>query len=259
MEGACFVLFTAILAAAMAILLVVVAAHLFHRTGKGKVDDDPDGVTAGHSGAMLSALFLLVFAIAVIVPWSDADSARQNTYAESQALDEAYWTAGGLPAAQSAAIRTGLRDYTSFVAHSEWAVMAHGRLSNTGWAKLDTLRENVSAMQFADKNDQDTQSAVLDQLTNVFQARRQRAADAKTSLPPAVLLFTVLTGIVMIVFPLLSGARPRGMTLVPLIVMSGLLGISIYLVFNIDHTFSGDLRVKPDAFKSALQEYQRIP
>jgi Protein of unknown function (DUF4239) len=259
MEGVCFVVFKSILAAALAILVVVVAAHLFHRSGKGKVDDDPDGVTAGHAGAMLSALFLLVFAIAVIVPWSDADSARQNTYAESNALTEAYWTAGGLPAAQGAAIRTGLRDYTSFVANKEWAVMGHGRLSNTGWAKLDTLRQNVSTMQFADKNDQDTQSAVLDQLTNVFQARRQRVSDAKTSLPSAVLFFTVLTGLVMIFFPLLAGARPRGMTLIPLVVMSGLLGISLYMVFNIDHTFSGDLRVKPDAFRSALQEYQRIP
>jgi Protein of unknown function (DUF4239) len=259
MEGACSALFGSILAAVAAILLVVVAARLFHRSGKGKVDDDPDGVTAGHSGAMLSALFLLVFAIAIIVPWSDSDSARQNTYAESQALTEAYWIAGGLPAPQSTAIRTGLRDYTGFVADKEWSVMAHGRLSNTGWAKLDTLRENVSTMQFTNSNDQTTQGDVLDQLTNAFQARRQRAADAKTSLPAAVLFFTVLTGIVMILFPLLTGARPRGMTLVPLIVMSGLLGISVYLVFNIDHTFSGDLRVKPDAFRSALQEYQRIP
>lgn len=252
-------LLNSIIAAVLAILLVVIVAHLFHRSGKGKVDEDPDGVTASHSGSMLSALFLLVFAIAVVVPWSDADAARQNTYAESQGLTEAYWTAGGLPATQSAQIRTGLRDYTSYVANKEWAVMAHGRLGNTGWAKLDTLRENVSAMQFTTKNDQDTQSAVLSQLTSVFQARRQREADAKTSLPPAVLFFTVVIGIVMILFPLLSGARPRGMTLIPLIVMSGLLGMSIYLVFDINHVFTGNLHVSPAAFRSALQEYQRVP
>ncbi|MFD2352725.1 hypothetical protein ACFSTC_30725 [Nonomuraea ferruginea] len=40
---------------------------------------------------MLSALFLLVFAIAVIVPWTTADAARQNTQVESRAVADAYW------------------------------------------------------------------------------------------------------------------------------------------------------------------------
>jgi Protein of unknown function (DUF4239) len=252
-------LFRSIVAALAAILVVAIAVYLFGRYGKGKVDDDPDGATASHSGAMLSALFLLVFAIAIIVPWTNVDSARQNTYAEAQGLTEAYWSAGGLPAQDASMIRTGLRDYTGFVQTKEWPLMAKGRLSDEGWSKLDTLRAAISNLQFRSSNDQATQSDVLDQIRNVYAARRQRAVDAKSSLPTAILVFTVLTGIIMIIFPLLAGARPRGMTLLPLLVMAGMLGISIYMVFDINHIFSGDLSVKPDAFKSATQEFQRTP
>jgi hypothetical protein len=248
----------ALSAAIAAVLVVVLAAYLFHKHKKGKLDLEPDGATAGHAGSMLSALFLLVFAISIVVPWTNDDSARQNTYAEAGALTEAYWSAGALPAASANQIRAGLQDYTGYVATKEWPVMASGRLANTGWAKLDAVRNAVDGMQFTDKASQDTQNDIQGQLRVAYQARRQRGSDAEATLPTAVLVFVVLTGVIMIVFPFLAGARPHGMTLVPLVVMAGLLGLAIYLVFDISHTFSGGLAVKPTAFTSALQEFQRV-
>src|SRR5690349_14303301 len=91
-----------VLAVAAAVGVVALAAFLFRRIGGGTDDIVPDGPSAGHAGSMLSSLFLLVFAIAIIVPWTTADAARQNTYTESQAAVETYWTAGRLPAAAGA-------------------------------------------------------------------------------------------------------------------------------------------------------------
>lgn len=252
-------IFEAVSAAIAAMLVVVLAAYLFRKHGRGKLDADPDGATAGHSGSLLSALFLLVFAIGIVVPWTGDDAARQNTYAEASALTEAYWSAGSLPATDAARIRSGLRDYTSYVESSEWHTMASGRLSQTGWKKLDAVRTEVNAMNFSDKASQDTQSDIQGLLRSVYQSRRQRGADAEAGLPEAVLVLIVLTGVLMIVFPFLAGARPHKMALLPLLVMAGLLGVSIYLVFDINHTFSGGLAVKPTAFSKALQEYQQIP
>lgn len=248
-----------VFAAIAAMLLVSLAAFLHHKYGKGKVDIEPDGPTAGHARSMLSSLFLLVFAIGVIVPWTTGNAARDNTHTEAQALTEAYWSAGLLPGSAPAQVRAELRDYTSFVVGKEWRVMASGRLSDTGWAKLDALRAQLSAMRFTAKEDQAAQSDVLGQLRAVYQARRQRAADAGAALPSAVLFFTVLTGFLIIGYPYLSGARPQGMALASFLIVTGLLGIGIFMVFYDDHTFAGGLAVKPDAFVGALHEYQRIP
>ena len=86
-----------ILAIGAAIAVVIIAAVLFRRLGRDVEDRDPSGVTAGHAGSMLSALFLLAFAIAIVVPWTSAVAARQNTYTESQAIVDAYWSSTGLP------------------------------------------------------------------------------------------------------------------------------------------------------------------
>jgi hypothetical protein len=225
----------------------------------GWADEKPDGPTASHAGGMLSALFLLIFAIAIIIPWTVADSARQNTQVEAQALVEAYWAAGDLPAADSSTVRAGLRDCSRFVADTEWTSLARGRLDDAGWAKLDGLRTSIEGYSYTDKDQKAGQDRVETELQSIYEARRQRAVDAQAGLPVGVLWLTVVTGIIIAVFPFLAGARPRGIVWLPWTVMVGCLMIGIFLVFAIDQAFSGPLGVGPDAFRTALQEFIRIP
>ena len=78
--------FAAIAAIALVVVVDVVAARL----GRGKIDSAPDGISGSHAGAMIKSLFLMAFAIGIVVPWTTNDTARQNTYAEAQAIVEAY-------------------------------------------------------------------------------------------------------------------------------------------------------------------------
>jgi hypothetical protein len=248
-----------ILAVVAAVGVVLTAALLFRKFERGSDDSNPDGATAGHAGAMLSALFLVAFAIAIVVPWTTADSARENTYAESQAVVEAYWSASALPAPAGGEVQAGLRDYVRILVGPEWRLMAKGRLSPEGWSRLDALRTKVMNLRVTGDEAKDARTAVLQNLQTMSAARSQRMMDAKTRPPLGLLYMTVLTGAVVCVFPFLAGARPRGMAIVPLGVMAALLAVGVYLTFDISHVFTGALRVRPDAFTTAQQEFQRIP
>jgi hypothetical protein len=83
--------------------------------------------------------------------------------------------------------------------------------------------------------------------------------DAKETTPAGLLYMTVLAGLVVLILPFLAGARPRGMTIVPLGVMAAMLAAGVFLAFDISHVFSGALRVKPDAYTAARQQFQQIP
>jgi hypothetical protein len=222
-------------------------------------DADPDGPIASHAGSMISALFLLIFAIAVIVPWTVADSARQNTYAEANALVEASWQAGGLPAADAAATRAALRGYAQFVATDEWRTLRRGELDPNGWRRLDELRATVARLQLRDKDQQQARNDVESQLQTVYAARRQRAVDAAAGLPHGMLGLTVLAAVLVVILPPVSGVRPRGWIWTPYALMAVVVGLGVYLVFAINHTFSGPLGVDPAAFTSALAELGRMP
>ncbi len=241
-----------------AVGLVALAAFLSRRFGHGTDDRDPGGASAGHAGAMLSSLFLLVFAIAIVVPWTVSDSARQNTYAEAQTAAEAYWSAAGLPAPADLQVQQVVRDYVGFVVDKEWPLMAEGRLSPKGDVRLEALRTQVAALQVTDDEAREAKSAVLERLGDLSGARRQRAADATAALPPAVLALTIVTGVVIILFPFLAGARPSGAALLPLITMTVLLAVGVYLAWSISHAFTGGLAVEPEAFTGVLQEIQRL-
>jgi hypothetical protein len=247
-----------VLAALAVIALVVIADVIAVKIGRAKVDAAPDGVTGGHAVNLIRALFLMSFAIGLIVPWSTNDSARQNTYAEAQALIEAYWQADRLPAAEAMTVHDDLRGYTHFVIDDEWPVLASGELSQRGWTMLDGLRANLMSLNYQEKSYEDADTAVLAQISDVYAARRQRAVDAAASLPEAVSLFAILTGLLVVLFPFMVGVRPRGRALVPLIITAGLIGSGLFLVVDNNHVFSGGIAVKPDAFQSALLEMQRI-
>jgi Protein of unknown function (DUF4239) len=247
------------LAVVAAVGVVILAAWLFTKWGHGSDDREHDGTTSKHTGAMLSALFLMAFAIAIVVPWTTADAARQNTHAESQAVVGAYWSAAELPAPVGPRVQAGMRDYVQFVIGNEWSDMKRGRLDPAGWTRLDTLRTEVINLRVQGNQAEDARVAVLDEFQAISSARSQRALDAKTRPPSALLYLTALTGLMTVTFPFLVGARPRGMTMIPLGVMAALLGLAVYLSFDVSHVFSGGLRVKPDAFSSAQQEFQRIP
>jgi hypothetical protein len=248
-----------VLAAACAIGVVFAAARLVRR---GTADDDPGGATAGHTGAMISALFLLSFAVAIVVPWAATDAARLNTYAEAQAITEAYWSAERLPPDARRQARDGLAGYARFVRDREWRDMSEGRLNPGGWARLDAVRRQVVALpagdDAADQAAGEARAAVLEQVGAISAARHQRAMDARVEPPAALLVITAITGLLVVAFPYLAGARPRGMTVVPLALTAGLLAIGVYLAVDISHTFAGGLGVQPDAFTGALTEIQRI-
>jgi hypothetical protein len=247
------------LAVTAAVGVVIATALLFRKFGHGSDDREHGGTTAGHAGAMLSALFLLVFAIAIVVPWTTTDSARQNTYTESQAIVEAYWSAAALPAPAGGEVQADLRDYVHLLLGREWRLMEQERLSPEGWTRLDALRMKVLDLRVTGDDAKDARTDVLEHMQALSAARGQRAADARARPPAGLLYLTLLAGLVVGLFPFLAGARPRGMAIVPLGVMAALLGFGIYLTFDISHVFSGPLRVKPDAFRSAQQEFQRIP
>jgi hypothetical protein len=247
------------LAVVAAVGVVIAAALLFRKSARGTDDGDPGGATAGHAGSMLSALFLLVFAIAIVVPWTTADSARENAYTESRALVEAYWAASALPAPEGRDVQAQLRGYTDMLVGSEWRLMKKGHLSAEGDTRLNALRTKVLGLPTADDDQKDDRTAVLEQIQALSTARGQRGMDAKATPPVGLLYMAVLTGIVVMIFPFLAGARPRGMTIVPMCVMAAMLGAGIFLAFDISHVFSGALRVKPDAYAAAQHQFQQIP
>jgi len=252
------VLWGCVLAAVAAVALVVIVDVASSRLGRGKVDEAPDGVAGSHGGAMIKSLFLMAFAIGLIVPWTTNDSARQNTYAEAQAVIEAYWQANRLPATEAATVHNDLRNYTTFVIDDEWPVMARGELSQQGWTMLDGMRGSLMSLDYSDKFSADADTAVLNQVSDIYAARRQRAVDVDASLPDAVIVFAVITGLLVIIYPFLVGVRPRGKAIAPILLTAALIGAGLFLIIDNNHTFSGGIAVKPEAFQSALLEMQRI-
>ncbi|WP_018656389.1 DUF4239 domain-containing protein [Actinomadura flavalba] len=247
-----------LLASACAVAVVFIASRVARRFRLGSEDAETDGPTNSHTGAMLSALFLVAFAIAIVVPWTSADAARLNTHTEGQAVVEAAWAAARLPAPDGARVQNELTGYARLVRDREWPRMREGRMDPAAASALDAIRRGVIAVRAEEDEEKDARNAVLDQLSAISSARQQRSMDAAISPPAGLLFITVVTGLVVLFLPFLSGARPQRWTLVPLGIMAAMLGVGIWLAVDISHVFDGALAVPPDAFAAALTDLGRI-
>ena len=99
---------------------------------------------------------------------------------------------------------------------------------------------------------------MLEQIGDISAARQLRMMDARWSSPAGVLAITILAGLTVTALSAPGRRRqPRGMTMLPLLAMASLLGVGIYLIFDMSHVSAGALSVKPDALVFALQEIQR--
>lgn len=241
-----------------ALALVGLGAYLFRKLDRGVDDSAHDGPTAGHAGAMLSALFLLALAIAVVVPWTTADVARENTYDESDVAVQTYWAAGDLPSPAAEEVRAALDGYVRFIVDDEWSEMASGDLDPRSADLLSDLHDQVSAVATTDAVQEAAKASVLEDVQELFSARRTRGADAASTPPTVIIVLTVLSGIAVLLFPFMSGARPSGASLVPVAAMAVMLAVAIFFILDVRHAFDGSIAVGPDAFRAALAEFQQI-
>ncbi|MFD2352724.1 hypothetical protein ACFSTC_30720 [Nonomuraea ferruginea] len=81
-------------------------------------------------------------------------------------------------------IRTGLREYATFVVEDEWPRMARGELDPMGGVRLDELRSRIIELTSDDDDEREARTTTLGHLSAIGAARAQRAADAAAT-PPA--------------------------------------------------------------------------
>src|SRR5690606_24339991 len=113
-------------------------------------------------------------------------------------------------------------------------------LDERGWTRLDDLRRHAMAVEPGDEELKEAREGLLGHLGEIAAARRQRAMDARTTPPAGLYAVTIVTGVaVVLLLPFMAGARPRGMTLVPLSLMAALLAAGTYMAIGIAQVFSG--------------------
>ena len=100
----------------------------------------------------------------------------------------------------------------------------------------------------------------VSELNEVGRYRRQRILYSTAEVPKILWIFLIAGGLVTISFTFFIGTRHALLQALISALITALIAFSIFLVFNLQHPFAGDVSVGKDHFKNLAKSLnKRIP
>jgi cytochrome bd-type quinol oxidase subunit 2 len=211
---------------------------------------------AGVNFAVFGGLFGVVLAFVLVGTWERFQDARSVTEREANSAADLgrLALAVGLPA-----ISHDCRDYLETVSKVEWKMMDHFAFSAHAQLALDDIQRAVFAFQPSNDREQSLFDAMLIELSQIADARRERLARIPDSMPIVMWLFLIPVGCIVIVYSYLFGLEDRRAHMFMTGALALTVAYSLLIIFNLQFPFSGALKVHPDAFRKALAEPGWLP
>ncbi|MFW5416000.1 DUF4239 domain-containing protein [Nocardiopsis sp. CNT-189] len=168
-----------------------------------RVSDDSSGGAVGVVIAPCAlALYLAAAAMGVVIGWEDFKGAEEGVATEAGAAQALYWSTAALPAEEAETVRGQLRTYLTTVVEEDWPLMQReGGLSPEGDEALADLAASVRVLSSSDTGEGLDLLTARQELTNLSDARIERADAAGDGIPPVLTAITAVSAVAVAVLP----------------------------------------------------------
>jgi hypothetical protein len=203
--------------------------------------------------SMIGALYAVLLAFVVVVVWGQFTIAEDRAQIEAGDVGDLFREAGAFPPETRNELQAHLINYARDVVDREWPAMAKGEsieLESPAfkqlWAGYMKIQPETNA-QIAFHNES------INRLNDLGNKRQLRILSSQSELPAMLWVLLIGGSIISILYTYLLGTESRGVHLLVVIMLSALLGFALFLIFSLEHPYSGSLSVKPDGFRHVLQ------
>lgn len=207
--------------------------------------EDNGAVTALH--ATVSTIYTVLLAFVVVIVWQQLTDAGARVETEATRLSNILRNAQAFAPSDEASLRGAVHDYIRNTSTREWATMAEGRgadpVTNTSY---EAIWDAVYAIEPSGPKQEAFHAEMVTRLNELGAARRSRILGSQASIPPVMwLLLLVGGGMVLVLSYLLPHGSWKGSYLA-LGATGAVISITLFLIFAMDHPYTGELRVDPD-------------
>lgn len=203
---------------------------------------------------ILTALYGLLLGFVTVDLWQKQDDAEKNTVDEANQIRILSRTATSIGRDRKPMI-DALTDYTQAILYKDWPMMLKGQQEEMFVAspELDVIWEQIALADPTTHAEQGTYQEVVAHFEQMFEARQRRLEDSERGLPD-LLRFALVTGggIIVICLLVLKTEYSTSHTLLAAITSSYLV-LLIYLLFVLEHPFTGMWRVTPEPYVKVLE------
>lgn len=239
-----------------AVLISVTGLHIVRRKFGHEVLKENHEVAAIIFNAF-GILYAVVIAFVVFVVWSHYDDAGKNLELEASQAADIFYTSRAFPDSTSRQIKQALFEYTTSVVNDELNTNTDGSSSTKTVTAIRKLMGIFLGMDVKTLPNQVVYEESFKRFNDLAQYRRLRVFAAGDSVPLVIWIVLLTGSFIMVSYTYFFGIKK----VLPQSLMTSALAITLslilFLVFILDHPFTGTSSVGNGPVKTVMEQMKR--
>lgn len=207
--------------------------------------------------AAIGTMYGITIGLLAAGAWNNYSSVEDATKAEAASLAALYRDVSSLSLPHRVDLQQALKEHIRFEIDKQWPAHQQGQvLPNTALTAFLTQLLQVNPKSELDKI---LFAETFHQFNSYVEDRRIRLSNVTTGLPPTLwtvlLLGAVLTIAVILFFQIRDFRLHAAMTAI----LSGLIGLLIFIIVVMDWPYRGEFSVSPEEMQNVLEDIMNNP
>jgi hypothetical protein len=239
-----------VLLVGLLILIAQIGLSVFnYLTRKKKIQHD--NVVAGIIFSVVTLIYSLIIAFAILAVWQNFEDLNRTIEKEVSDLNTVLVHSNMLPDSIRQNVAVAIKDYCEKVVNEEWGAQEdHIRFRESAIPKLRLLLFRAQT----DKQIPKGIVNVLDEnLTNITKLRQERLHHTRAYVPGLVWMSLVVGSIMVVCFSYLLYLESMQLKRIFLTFLWAIMGMSLFLIYMLDHPFSGGGHVSKQPYEMIIQ------
>ena len=216
-----------------------------------KANNDFISLSLSTVGLFSSVLISLI----VVNTWNFYTNVEQIVNQEAHAVEDFYRGAQGMPEPTKSILIKNVENYIQIVTTEEWPEMNAGKIvSDNGRKILLSAYDVLLNFKTHDPIIANIHSKLLSQLSNLFDARRDRILSTKAHVPGVIWLVMFLSACLTIVVSYFYTAETFAIHMIAIGFITASLTSTLFLIVIFAHPYQGSMRIEPETFTNFQQQ-----
>lgn len=212
---------------------------------------------AGYIFNAFGLIYAVLLAFVVFVSWTDYSDSKKNVEREANLLVDIFSNSRGFPDTMQANIRLTLNEYAKLIIEDEWKTMEHGRFSP---AARDQIAKLWNIYIMADVKALPNQIAYeesVKRLNDLSECRRTRIFNSRDTIPGIIWFVLLVCASCSVGYTFFFGVRNIKAQYVMTFTLAMINTLILYLIFVLDHPFTGSSKISSTMFEAVLRLFQQ--
>ena len=218
-----------------------------------------DNTALGTIYPALYVLYALSLAFALFTVWGEYREAQRTTDTEADTVADLHHLAKQFPEPERHQIQDLSHSYAQAVIVKEWPLLGQGlasRRSSHAQALADELVQTVEDFEPTTSADQIHYTQALTLVQDFDDARELRLLESHQGIPTIMWVVLLVGGVLTISFTFFFGMEAIWLHRASIAALTVLVVLILFTIHRIEYPFTGDIRVTPADFESALHRME---